>query len=266
MNATVIIVIIACCLITLSGGIGIWYYMKKKDESVTPAATPAPPLSVVVNPSLFLYYDLMNSTSYPGTGKQLFDLSGRGNNMLLPDRLSISETSVSGATDGLTSTATSDVDIQVGGDKKITIEGWFKFRQPLPTSEPATSSIGFSTDVQWHGLQIRNRAGVIKGQLVGTGQTSNTWTNECIASNYNNEWMHVVWTLDDSKQRLYVNGVKHSEGNKVALTAKAARIVIRNMHNALRMRVLRVYSNYCLTEAEIKQNYDAEAAKVRMVA
>lgn len=273
MSMVIIIAVVAiCCLLALSGGVGIWYYMKKKNEeaekpaATPPTNTPPPGPDIVRNSNLSLYYDLTNPASYSGTGMTISDLSGKQNHLVLPPKLKVENSSLTGVLDGTYSTATTDLELDFGGEKKLTLEGWFKFKQAA-TNAPFYSVIGFRTaEVAWHGVRFDNRNRAVRGTLVHKDGEAPSMTEERLSSDFTDVWMHIVWVLEETKHVLYINGVRQSEAPKIALTWTPGRLALANMHDVLRVRVLRLYHNYCLTEEEIKRHYNLESARIRAVA
>lgn len=215
---------------------------------------------------LWLYYDANNPASYPGTGQDVFDLSGNDVDGTLGADGNASADDPSFLGDGTQ-----------GNEKRFNFDGAADFIN-------TTLASNFSNDISIEVWSRRTVNDNTEGRLVSTkGSTSSerlflgvkdgdyqagtvngaaTYADSNFIPNL--EWQHSTLTYDNAtgEAKVYVNGVLH---NTITNTAEAAstdninigRIIGGGSYFAGDIAVVRVY-NDVLTPTEINTNLDEE--------
>jgi hypothetical protein len=109
-----------------------------------PVVAPTPGGGVITS-GLQAYYDVGNSSSYPGSGSTVFDLSGNGRNALLVGDIAYSGSNGGVLSLGNTSNGTlavsSSVTTALNAGTDATIMQWIKLKTSPPPSDPQTGFI-----------------------------------------------------------------------------------------------------------------------------
>lgn len=102
----------------------------------------------------------------------------------------------------------------------ITVEGWFKFSDPVNTSfdvgpvgkwgVPANAA--WTTEIFWDGTKFVETFNVVNGTTVSSATV--TW-----ATPVQNTWYHLAWTFSSGSVNFYINGVQNGTTQTVAATS-----------------------------------------------
>ena len=165
----------------------------------TPYTPPTPETA-----NLWAWYDPKSSTSYPGTGTTLFDLSGSNRDATLvgPTYDSNGYFTFDGVNDYILSPNL----YNIGGNKEHTVEVWINLTNiddcvwsDMGDTNPATTQYHFA------GSQI---LGVGPSQQIITGLWNGTTITRTIAGSgsLSNTWVQVVRTYNGTQLTSYLNG------------------------------------------------------------
>ena len=226
-----------------------------------PLAVPTSTVPIVKNQYLELYYDPSNPAGSSNT--TLIDLSGKGNNGILPTSTTISGSKILLNNNYVATTYYPNLDNLT----PYTFELWFRDNSPgitlsgsstalvsnygltttTPTAQLAITSTGYI------GFTERNASSVTNGYTLTTN-------NIC-----NNAWNHIVKTSTDTQQLLYLNGVNISAATTNrpgGVITSTSPIVIGggslNRCMTCSLGAVRIYKGYALTGADVLTNYNAE--------
>ena len=215
----------------------------------------------IVRDGLVLYLDAANSKSYPGSGTTVFDLTSRNNNTTLINGVGYDSTTLGSLVfDGINDYVQTTTSI--GAD----LTGNFTFSIWAIRLGNSTTSIGGLIGNLWHtsltgaSIYFRNNNTQIEIQTAdGTARTSYTLTNP--VSNLN--WSNYVLTNSAGLVSVYVNGILIDSRARIISPSSTRPITIGRWAGSYSQYVLngkisnaQVY-NKALTEAEIKQNFNA---------
>jgi hypothetical protein len=174
--------------------------------------------SSIVTSGMVLHFDPANTSSYPGTGTLVTDLSGSGNNGTLGAGVSFSSDNGGVLIFNNSNTARIEVPHSASLDirRTITLSVWIRLGTSFPTpwttvvskmdtagtSESRTYSIWFNSSRFFH-LTSANAAGNLQSVL-----------NTLTPSIYANEWIYFVGTIDRTSGlfKTYLNGVNNTRG------------------------------------------------------
>lgn len=155
----------------------------------------------IVLDGLQLYFNVGNSTSYPGSGTTITDLSTNGYSGVLTNGVGYSSTNGGYLTfDGSNDYIDTNQSL---ASETFSVGAWFK------TSAAGIKMIlSKETNAGWPWTY---RIWLNGGQLVGDiAQNGSSWASiSSTLTNYNNgDWYYVMFTRNDSTLKLYVNGVE----------------------------------------------------------
>ena len=209
----------------------------------------------IVSSNLLLHLDFANSTSYSGSGNDVYDLSDNYNHGLLngnPNMLNNhgGEIDLDGSNDY----------IQLNdpfSHQDHTIEIWLKMK------ETSDGWIWDARDANDDGYILFNRGGV--------NQSFNYFINsndlDSYSQQHTNEWVQVIATHNSSKSKIFVNGQKVADKNvnKNINTTRNVRIGTRSWgnpayHLKAEVGIVRYY-NKAFYSDDVLQNYNANAAR-----
>ena len=163
-----------------------------------------PPESSIVTNSLILHYDASNSSSYPGQGNIIYDLSENYNNGTLIN--------------GTAFTNTKGGEIYFDGSNDyIQLDSPFSYNQHtiefwIYNESGGSNWVWDARDSNNDGYILHYRNSVIE-YYAGNDDIKNVYTNT-----HSNIWRHVVATKDGSNIKLYVNGdLKHTVASSYSI-------------------------------------------------
>jgi hypothetical protein len=236
--------------------------------TVTPTNTPTPTTTpaVPVTSNLRLYYDPSNTSSYPGTGTTINDLSGNGLNGTMSN---ITFTSPYFTYNGSSSQiSVADNALLEPGSGDWTIEFWVNHSVIASSSRVLIGKTDGGGSADW-GYGLRTAANGNTFMEVGNGTTS---LQSSITALTTNTWYQVVgvWTnVASNSLALYINGnligsIPHSFTSVKNTTSP---LYLGSFNGGQfsqwlngRMGVVRMY-NSALTGSEILQNFNADKSK-----
>jgi len=232
----------------------------------TPTTTPTPTSAPVLT-NLVLYYDPSNSSSYPGTGTTVNDLSANGLNGTMSN---ITFTSPYFTYNGSTSQVSrADNNLLEPGTGDFTLEVWVYYSVIAGNQRTfisKTNNGGSASD--WsYGLRT-NIVGATYLE-VGNGTTSVTSPSFTVSAN---TWYQVVgvWTnVASNSIELYINGTSQgSNSHSFASILNSTNPLYLGNYNGNeypqqfngRMGVVRMYSR-ALSSSQVQQNFNADKSK-----
>ena len=214
-----------------------------------------------------MYYDPSNSSSYPGTGTTVNDLSGNGLNGAMSN---ITFTNPYFTYNGSTSQVSrADNALLEPGTGDWTIETWVRFNVlsgKTQTFVSKTNNGGLASNWSYG---IRTNTAASTYFEVGNGTTSVTSPSFTVSAN---TWYQVVgvWTnVASNSITLYINGASQgSNGHAFASILNSTNPLYLGNYNGNeflqefdgRMGVVRMY-NSALSSAQVLQNYNADKSK-----
>lgn len=208
-----------------------------------------------VTTSLLMYYDFAVSSSYPGSGLLLYDLSGNGNTLTFSGTPTVNTNPPSlSNTNGVQATATSQqiIDLKTNG---FTIEALFNITSNN-NQYIAIFYVQRAANTDQYTIQMTNTY-LLYTYLSGGG-TGTSWNANTIGTN---TWYHYVisvtstgtWTTYLNKNQINTGSGSYTEQansvKQIALSDGSA-----NMNG--RIGMVRLY-NRNLSAAEITQNYNS---------
>jgi hypothetical protein len=233
----------------------------------TPTVTPTPSTTpnAPVTSNLVLYYDPSNSSSYPGTGTTLNDISGNGLDGTLSNTTFTNPYLDYNGTSSTTSTP--DNPLLEPGSGDWTVEVWINY-DAIGSTQCVMSKTNGGLAADW-GYGFRTNATSVLFE-VGNGSTSTTSPSYNVSSG---TWYQVVgvWTnVSSNSIELYINGVSQGS-NSHSFTS------IRNTTRPLslgsfdggatfgqwvngKMGIVRMYDK-SLTSSDVLQNFNADKSK-----
>ena len=220
----------------------------------------------IVTNGLQAYYDANNIFSYPGSGQQVFDLSGNNRNGTFGTSTSAESADPTFNSTGIKSFVFDGVNdylltgLQANFSDSFTAEVWFKrsdnsdvVSQPqrILYAENGTNILTrFSLDIEGKTIQANyRRTGDGQRRIMNTSFVSNT------------EWQLATLTYDNATQtgKVYINGVLHSTFNEGILPGYTSKIRLGGSDRPFYGEVAtsRLYSRP-LTNAEVTYNFLSE--------
>jgi hypothetical protein len=228
----------------------------------TPTSTPNAPVSS----NLVLYYDPSNSSSYPGTGTTINDLSGNGLNGSMSG---ITYTSPYFSYNGTSSQVlVDDNPLLEPGSGDWSIEFWVNYSVLAGSSRILIAKTDGGLSAEW-GYGLRAAANGNTFMEIGNGTTS---LQSSLTALTTNTWYQVVgvWTnVSSNSLSLYVNGnligsISHSF---TSIKNTTSPLYLGSFNGGQfsqwlngRMGVVRMY-NKSLTGSEVLQNFNADKSK-----
>jgi hypothetical protein len=228
----------------------------------TPTSTPNAPVSS----NLVLYYDPSNSSSYPGTGTTINDLSGNGLNGSMSG---ITYTSPYFSYNGTSSQVlVADNPLLEPGSGDWSIEFWVNYSVLAGSSRILIAKTDGGLSAEW-GYGLRAAANGNTFMEIGNGTTS---LQSSLTALTTNTWYQVVgvWTnVSSNSLSLYVNGnligsISHSF---TSIKNTTSPLYLGSFNGGQfsqwlngRMGVVRMY-NKSLTGSEVLQNFNADKSK-----
>lgn len=199
----------------------------------------------IVNSDLVLFLDAANSKSYPGTGTNWSDLSGRGNNGTLVNGPIYDATNRGRFLfDGTAQSVTTPFATTSG--QAVTYMGWLYSTETTATYRNFFDSALANPMIWW------NQSGQIEFD------TASNYTTTAV---YRNQWVHVALSKPSgsSAASYYVNGSLAGTGTAYTTPAVTPTWFNRGATTTLWKGYCSNYQVYnrALTAAEIKQNFNA---------
>jgi hypothetical protein len=229
--------------------------------TITPSSTPA-----FVSSNLRLYYDPSNTSSYPGTGTTINDLSGNGLNGTMSN---ITFTSPYFSFNGSSSqVSVADNALLEPGSGDWTIEFWVNYSVLIGSSRILIAKTDGGNAQDW-GYGLRTAANGNTFMEIGNGTTS---LQSSITALTTNIWYQVVgvWTnVASNSLALYINGnligsISHSF---TSIKNTTSPLYVGSFNGGQfsqwlngRMGVVRMY-NSALTGSQVLQNFNADKSK-----
>ena len=223
------------------------------------------PTSNIITDGLVLHLDAGNTSSYPGTGIDWYDLTNNDNDgMLVNGPTYDSGNGGSISFDGVNDRFISDNNIGIVGNAKRTVEIWFRpssdiGRQTLVSMGVAASKSAFQIEYN----------GYLGGpnNIYFVGWNHDEYTTSTLPLN---TWSHVTVTYgggiisDTDGIKIYYNGIPQtlSGSGSIILNTTDSKYYVGYDGTATRQHFngnisnVRIY-NRALTESEIQQNYNA---------
>lgn len=219
--------------------------------------------------NLVLYYDPSNSSSYPGTGTTINDLSGNGLNGTMSN---ISFTSPYFSYNGSSSqVSVADNSLLEPGSGDWTMEVWVN--QTTSGNDVVLGKFdpgGLTLDVSY---SIRTTGTAYFAQIgSGSGSGSNLFVNSTSYTGTLDTWYQLVYVFTnvaDNTLQTFVNGssigtVSH---NLSSILDTSTNLYIGSYNNGEypqwfdgKVGIVRLYSS-ALTSSEVLQNYNADKSK-----
>jgi hypothetical protein len=236
--------------------------------TVTPTNTPTPTSTpaVPVTTNLVLYYDPSNSSSYPGSGTTINDLSGNGlNGSMSGITFTTPYFSYNGSSSQI---SVADNPLLEPGSGDWSIEFWVNYSVLAGSSRILMAKTDGGLSSEW-GYGLRTAANGNTFMEIGNGTTS---LQSSLTALTTNTWYQVVgvWTnVSSNSLALYVNGnligsISHSF---TSIKNTTSPLYIGSFNGGQfsqwlngRMGVVRMY-NKALSGSEITQNYNADKSK-----
>jgi hypothetical protein len=228
----------------------------------TPTSTPASPITS----NLVLYYDPSNSSSYPGSGTTINDLSGNG---LSGTMSNITFTSPYFTYNGSTSqVSVADNALLEPGSGDWSIEFWVNQTVIAGASRVLIGKTDGGNAADW-GYGLRTVSNGNTFMEIGNGSTSITTPTSTLSIN---TWYQVVgvWTnVASNSLALYINGslVGSNSHSFTSIKNTTSPLYLGSFNGGQfaqwlngRMGVVRMYSS-ALTASQVLQNYNADKAK-----
>lgn len=216
-----------------------------------------------VSSNLQLYYAPNNSSSYPGTGTTLFDLSGNGLNGTMSN---LTYTNPYLTYNGTSSTVSiTDNALLEPGSGDFTLESWLYYTTITGSSRAVISKTDNGGLASAWSYGLRTAANGITYMEVANGTTSVTSPTFTASTG---TWYQIVgvWTnVASNSIALYVNGVSQgSNSHSFASVKNSTNPLYLGSYNGGefsqwfngRMGIVRYYSK-ALSGAEVLQNYNA---------
>ena len=219
----------------------------------------------IVTDNLILYVDAANTKSYPGTGTAWTDISGNGNNITLTSSGISYDSSDGGGSivfDGTDGKGSNSLSIDNIDDNGGSLEVWCRITDTSSYRHIA----GWRTSNAHFYMLLLNNDGRMEARADGAGSNVDIVTSDYGTSFWANNWNQIVLTLNrsDNKTRFYLNGslVDTSSSTVGAMGSNTSFELMKTASlsiatSAGRLSQVRVYSGKVLSEAEVKQNYNA---------
>lgn len=215
----------------------------------------------IVTTGLVFFYDPAVTSSYPGTGTTLTDLSGNNRNGILQGGASVNSDKqivLAGASQYISTTYAPNLD----NNRLYTLELWFwdNTAGGFTTRTALISNFGVNTTTPHAGIHINATGTVAAGErnsssVIGEATYA---TSVC-----NGVWTHIVSVATATQLILYVNGVNVATATRPGgVITSTMNIVIGGNYSGrfqtCRMGPVRMYLNNALSAANVLQNYEAE--------
>jgi hypothetical protein len=228
---------------------------------MTPTQTPGPILS-----NLVLYYDPSNTSSYPGTGTTINDLSG---NVLSGTLSNVTYTSPYLSFNGSSSQISIPDNVLLEpGSGDWTIEFWVSHSVITGSSRILIAKTNGGNSADW-GYGLRTVSNGNTYLEVGNGTTSITSPSYAVSTN---TWYQVVgvWTnVVSNSIELYINGVSQGSNSHSFTSIKntTSPLYVGSFNGGQfsqwlngKAGIVRIY-NKALTGSEVLQNYNNDYTK-----
>jgi hypothetical protein len=228
----------------------------------TPTSTPAVPVTT----NLVLYYDPSNSSSYPGSGTTINDLSGNGlNGSMSGITFTTPYFSYNGSSSQI---SVADNPLLEPGSGDWSIEFWVNYSVLAGSSRILIAKTDGGGPGDW-GYGLRTAANGNTFMEIGNGTTS---LQSSLTALTTNTWYQVVgvWTnVSSNSLSLYINGnligsISHSF---TSIKNTTSPLYLGSFNGGQfsqwlngRMGVVRMY-NKSLTGSEVLQNFNADKSK-----
>lgn len=222
-----------------------------------------PPPPPYTTSGLQLYFDAGVSSSYPGSGTVVTDISGKGNSGDLLNGVGYSSLQGGYFTfDG--SNDTIDINNTISLPTDFSVETWFYL-----TSTATNYRILFNVGA----FQIRFGDAGFGNRLqfgVNMATIGECWNINLVKTTAVNTWRHIIWTRTSGVNRMYLAGVQQNlsqgtsgsfiyssftDGRAITMTGGATYWAGSGSYFIGRMSALRIY-NKALNQTEITANYD----------
>lgn len=214
----------------------------------------SPQTQIVRKPALVFFCDVSNPACYSGTGSIVQDLSGNNNHLTIPSTFRF----VNGTISCNGGVATTTQTFEFGGSKTSCFEAWLLVSPAASdtTAEESWGTFGFEFDIagvrRRNGIRVANNSGTVYGRMHPDTPLGHTVSAQ---------WMHVVYILAPTQHMFYVNGKMVAQNARTTIYPGVASFRVFGLTNSSRFRILRVYHDYQLTDAEVWANYVAEKDK-----
>ena len=207
----------------------------------------------IVESNLLLHFDFANSTSYPGSGNKVYDLSDNYNQGDLNGNPSMLNNN-----GGVIDLDGSDDYIQLSDPfsyQQHTIEMWIKMR------ETGNAFLWDARDSNDDGYILWNN-NARYSFFINTNDNNNN-------QSYQNQWVQVVASYNGDKSRIFINGQKVNQSNSITNNSinnnTNVRIGARSFDPVVRFAeaeigIVRFYDK-TLNSVEVIQNYNANASR-----
>ena len=213
----------------------------------------------IVQEGLVLNLDAGNTSSYPGTGTDWFDLTSNNNDGVLVNGVSyLTENGGVMSFDSINDYVNFPNNNQNYSTSELTIEafvkpfdGWGQWGRTLIGQSSSCTQASFN--VLWG--RVSNRFELFAG--------NNTILRTSVLPH--NEWYHVVVVRNGNVSKIYINGVLNNSstnsgfGNGSSTTLGIGESlgcqVVSNWYGNIGL--VRMYLNKSLTDSEVLQNYNA---------
>jgi hypothetical protein len=220
----------------------------------------------IVLSDLVLYFDPSNSSSYPGSGTTITDLSGNGLNGTMSN---ITYTSPSFSFNGTNSTiSVADNSLLEPASGDWTMEAWVNHSVITGAGRVILGKTDGGNSADW-GYGLRTNSVGTTSSEVGNGTTSIQSNTSTLTTN---TWYQVVgvWTnVASNSFELFVNGV--SQGSKshsfTSIKNSTSPLYIGSFNGGQfsqwlngQVGIVRLY-NKSLTSSEVLSNYNADKSK-----
>ena len=251
-----------------------WYSSNQPTPTPTetPTATPTP-TSTISTTGLVLYFDPSNSSSYPGSGTIITDLSGNGRNGLLSN---ITYTSPYFSYNGTNSQITVlDNQLLEPGSGDWTMEVWVN--QAVSGNDVVLGKFdpgGLSADVSYS-IRTTNTsfyAQIGSGSGSGGGPTGTLYVNSTNHGGLINNWQQLVYVFKNGATKTletFVNGTSFGsvQHNLSSILNTTSNLYIGSYNNGEyaqwfdgKIGIVRLY-NTALTSSDVLQNFNADKSK-----
>ena len=236
--------------------------IQEQYDFLSPRFIETPP--VLTN--LVLYYDPINSSSYPGSGTNITDLSGNGRNGTLSATTFTSPYFTYNGTNSTTFTA--DNSLLEPGSGDFTVEIWVNHSVISGSSRVLIAKTDSGLASGW-GYGIRTTTNGNTYLEVGNGTTSTNSPGFILSAN---TWYQVVgvWTnVASNSIELYINGVSKGSNSHTFTSVKntTSPLYIGSFNGGQfsqwlngRVGVVRLY-NSALTSSQVLQNFNSDKSK-----
>jgi len=221
----------------------------------------------IVEDGLVLCLDAANERSYPGSGNTWYDLSGNGNDGTLVNGVGYSsDNNRSMVFDGV------DDYVDIGFINSQILTMSFIFKRPTSFNDedgrfllysPTASSVGA-------GLHLGGWTSQKSGETfkVSTYGFSNNIDFNTSINGESNKWYHFAASWDGVKYQLYLNGLSiHTQSETTSAIIQGnlqwfigAGVNLDYRYHNGNISNVQIY-NRALTEAEIKQNFEATRSR-----